>query len=117
MLNLISKIISELQINKDKINSNIDITKGQIYAEFVLEALVKKKIPRFDAYREIQRVAFMSLRNGEHFLEAMIKDPWLSNELTEKELRSLFDPNDHLSASSNFLLTNLLDWRELCVFQ
>jgi len=103
MLNLISKVISELQINKDKITSNIDITKGQIYAEFVLEALVKKRIPRFDAYREIQRVAFLSLRNGEHFLEAIIKDPWLSKELTEKELRSLFDPNDHLSASSKII--------------
>ena len=45
MLNLISKVISELQINKDKITSNIDITKGQIYAEFVLEALVKKRSP------------------------------------------------------------------------
>ncbi|HVD37025.1 MAG TPA: hypothetical protein VNB68_06460, partial [Nitrososphaeraceae archaeon] len=54
-------------------------------------------------YREIQRVAFLSLRNGEHFLEAMIKDPWLSKVLTEKELRSLFDPNDHLSASSKII--------------
>jgi adenylosuccinate lyase len=103
MLNLISKVISQMQINKDKITSNIDITKGQIYAEFVLEALVKKNIPRFDAYREIQRVAFLSLRNGEHFLEAMKKDPWLSKQLTENELRSLFDPNDHLSASSKII--------------
>ena len=103
MLNLISKVISELQVNKDKITSNIDITKGQIYAEFVLEALVKKKIARFDAYREIQRVAFLSLRNGEHFLVAHDERPRLSKGLTEKELRPLFDPNDHLSASSKII--------------
>lgn len=103
MLNLITKVISELQINKDRITSNIDITKGQIYAEFVLEALVKKGIPRFEAYREIQRVAFAALRNSEYFLEAMTKDPWLSKKMSKDELRSLFDPKDHLAASTKII--------------
>src|SRR5918999_1360462 len=75
MLNLITKVILELQVNKEKIISNINITKGQIYAEFVLEALMKKGIPRFEAYREIQGAAFKALKNGEHFLEAINKDP------------------------------------------
>jgi adenylosuccinate lyase len=83
--------------------SNIDITKGQIYAEFVLQALVKKGIPRFEAYREIQRVAFIALRSGEHFLETIIKDPVLSKELTEEDLGSLFNPKNHLSASSKII--------------
>src|SRR5919106_2519784 len=103
MLNLITKVISELQINKDRITSNIDITKGQIYAEFVLEVLVKKGIPRFEAYREIQRVAFAALRNSEYFLEAMVKDPWLSEKMSEDDLLSLFDPRDHLAASAKIV--------------
>ena len=103
MLNLITKVISELQINKDRITSNIDITKGQIYAEFVLEALVKQGIPRFEAYREIQRVAFTALRNNEYFLEAMVKDPWLSEKMSEDDLLSLFDPRDHLAASAKIV--------------
>ncbi|HEU4824724.1 MAG TPA: adenylosuccinate lyase [Nitrososphaeraceae archaeon] len=103
MLNLITKVISELQINKDRITSNIDITKGQIYAEFVLEALVKQGIPRFEAYREIQRVAFAALQNSEYFLEAMVKDPWISKKMSEDDLLSLFDPNDHLAASAKIV--------------
>jgi adenylosuccinate lyase len=103
MLNLITKVISELQINKDRITSNIDITKGQIYSEFVLEALVKRGIPRFEAYREIQRVAFAALQNSEFFLEAMVKDPWLSEKMSEDELLSLFDPKDHLAASTKIV--------------
>lgn len=103
MLNLITKVISELQINKDRITSNIDITKGQIYAEFVLEALVKQGIPRFEAYREIQRVAFAALQNSEYFLEAMVKDPWISKKMSEDDLLSLFDPNDHLAASAKII--------------
>lgn len=103
MLNLITKVISELQINKDRITSNIDITKGQIYAEFVLAALVKQGIPRFEAYREIQRVAFTALQNSEYFLEAMVKDPWISKKMSEDDLLSLFDPNDHLAASAKIV--------------
>ena len=56
MLNAITKVISELKVNRDKIASNIEITKGQVFSEFVLEALVKKGVARFEAYRDIQRV-------------------------------------------------------------
>jgi adenylosuccinate lyase len=103
MLNLITKVISELQINKDRITSNLDITKGQIYSEFVLEALLKKGIPRFVAYREIQRLAFIALHNGRNFLEVLVEDPWLAKRLREDELRPLFDPRIHLGASSKII--------------
>ena len=103
MLNLITKVISELQINKDRITSNLDITKGQIYSEFVLEALLKKGIPRTVAYKEIQRVAFVALQNGKNFLEVLIEDPWLAKRLREDELRLLFDPRIHLGASSKII--------------
>jgi adenylosuccinate lyase len=100
MLNLITKVISELQVNKDKITSNLDMTKGQIYSEFVFEALLKKGIPRFVAYREIQRLAFIALQNVRYFLEVLIEDSWLAKRLREDELRLIFDPKIHLGASS-----------------
>jgi adenylosuccinate lyase len=103
MLNLTTKVISELQINKDRITSNIDLTKGQIYSEFVLEALLKKGIPRTVAYKEIQRVAFIALQNGKNFLEVLIEDPWVAKRLRDDELRILFDPKIHLAASSKII--------------
>jgi adenylosuccinate lyase len=103
MLNLTTRVISELHVNKDKITSNLDITKGQVYSEFVLEALLKKGIPRFVAYREIQRLAFIALQNGRSFLDALIEDSWLAKRLREDELRFLFDPAIHLGASSKII--------------
>src|SRR5690349_1482677 len=50
MLNAMIRVVSELQVKEDRITENIELSKGQIYAEFVLEALVKKGVPRFDAY-------------------------------------------------------------------
>src|SRR5688500_10269808 len=103
MLNLITGVVSELQINRQKIISNIDITRGQIYAEFVLQALVKKGLPRFEAYREVQRVAFVALRQREHFRDAITKDPLLLRELRDVDLDSLFNPKNHLSASTKII--------------
>jgi adenylosuccinate lyase len=103
MLDVITKVVLGLQINKEKINSNINITKGQIYAEFVLDALIKKGIPRLEAYRQIQQAAFKALENGEHLLEAINNDPNLSKILSERELKLIFSAKDHLSASSKII--------------
>lgn len=103
MLNSMIKVISELNINRQKIQSNIEMTKGQIYAEFVLEALVKKGVARLDAYRDIQRVAFATIESGEHFFDAVAKDASISKRLTKKELQSIFDAKSHMAASGKII--------------
>jgi adenylosuccinate lyase len=103
MLNSMMKVISELKINKERIISNLHMTKGQIYAEFVLDALVKKGVPRFEAYRDIQRIAFKALEKEENFFDALMKDPVLVKNLPQVELESVFDAKKHLSASSKII--------------
>ena len=58
MLTTMIKVIKNIFVNVEKVSSNINITKGQIYSEFILESLVRKCIPRNEAYMDIQRVAF-----------------------------------------------------------
>jgi adenylosuccinate lyase len=103
MLNAMTKVISELKVNRERIAANIEMTNGQIYAEFVLEALVKKGVARFDGYRDIQRVAFAALESGEHFFDAAAKDASISKYLTKKELQSIFDAKNHLAASGKII--------------
>ena len=103
MLNAMTNVVPELKVNKERIASNIEMTKGLIYAEFVLEALVKKGIARFDAYRDIQRVAFSALESGEHFFDAASKDASISKHLTKKELAAIFDAKNHLAASGKII--------------
>ena len=102
MLNSMTKVISELRINREKIVANIKITNGNIYAEFVLDELIKKGVPRFEAYRDIQRIAFSS--TGLNFFDAIRQDSKLSKVLSEKELATIFNPRDHLAASSKIII-------------
>lgn len=103
MLNAMTKVISELKVNRDKIESNIEMTKGQVYAEFVLEALVKKGVARFEAYRDIQRVAFAALESGDHFFDAASKDKSISKRLSKQELAAIFKAKNHLAASGKII--------------
>jgi adenylosuccinate lyase len=103
MLNAMTKVVSELKVNTDRIASNIEMTKGQIYAEFVLEALIKKGVARFEAYRDIQRVAFAALESGEHFFDAVSKDKSISKQLSKHELAMILEAKNHLAASGRII--------------
>jgi adenylosuccinate lyase len=97
------KIIAGLKINKEKIINNIELTKGQIFAEFVLQVLVLKGIPRFKAYRDIQSVAFNAVEKQEHFFDALIKEEEIINNVSKEELEVIFNPQSQLSASKNII--------------
>ncbi|MGQ0638643.1 MAG: adenylosuccinate lyase [Nitrososphaerota archaeon] len=99
MLEAMIKILSNLYVNKDRIRKNLEMTKGQIFAEFVLDALIKKGVPRFKAYRDIQRVAFRASDFEMEFLHAIKKDKAISAHLTTKEMERIFVPENQLGAS------------------
>lgn len=99
MLETMIKIISNLTVNEKKIVENLYITKGQIFAEFVLEALIKKGVPRFIAYRDVQRVAFEANDKGIQYIDAIKNDKAFTVNLTDKEIDSIFSPEKHLGAS------------------
>lgn len=103
MLNLMTTVISNLEIHTERIASNLSMTNGQIYAEFVLDLLIKKGIPRFDAYRDIQRVAFSAIENKQSFLDAIRNDSELGKRVTLEELFDIFEPGKHLSASTTII--------------
>ncbi len=99
MLETMSKIILNLIVNEKKIVDNLYITKGQIFAEFVLEALIKKGVSRFIAYRDVQRVAFEAKDKEIQYIDAIKNDKAFSTKLTKKEIDSIFSPEKHLGAS------------------
>jgi len=100
MLETMTRIVSNLMVNEKRIVENLYITKGQIFAEFVLEALIKKGIPRFVAYKDVQRVAFEANDKGIQYIDAIKNDKAFSLNLTDKEIDSIFSPGKHLGASS-----------------
>ena len=103
MLKTMIKVVENLFINIEKISSNINITQGQIYAEFILESLVRKGISRIEAYINIQRVAFEAKDNGKQFIQAIKDDSVLSKYFSDIELNKLFTAEQHLASGTKII--------------
>lgn len=99
MLQTALGIIPNLAIHHDRIAANLEMTGGQIYAEFVMNALIHKGISRLKAYRDVQRVAFQSLESGTAFRDAVNTDSVISEHLNEDDINEIFKPASHLGAS------------------
>ena len=103
MLETMTRIVKSLFVNEERIRKNLEITRGQIFAEFVLDALIQKGVPRFEAYRDIQRVAFASSEDETDFRDAVRNDKAFSSHLTDKEIDKIFIPENHLGASLDII--------------
>ena len=68
----------------------------------MLEALIKKGVPRFVAYRDVQRVAFLANDKGMFYKDAIKNDKAFTSKLTEKEIDA-FSPEKHLGASPKII--------------
>lgn len=106
MLETMIRVVERLKVNVEKIQQNLYVTKGQIFAEFVLEALIKKGVPRFVAYRDVQRVAFEAHDSGMDYIDAVRGDESISSKLTDSEIDRIFLPESHLGASPQ-IITNV----------
>ena len=103
MLQTALGILPRLVINRDRILENLEKTRGQIYAEFVMDALIRKGHTRMEAYRNVQRVAFQAAETGTHFRDAISMDGAISGSLDPQDIEGIFDAGSHLGASQEII--------------
>lgn len=103
MLQTAINVLPRLAVNRDRIRENLEKTRGQIYAEFVMDALIRKGMSRFEAYRNVQRVAFQAAEEQTHFREAVAADDAIAKKLDRQTIDKIFDAASHLGASKDII--------------
>lgn len=97
MLDKLTGIIVGLQVYPENMMRNLESTRGLIFSQRVLLALVEEKgLTRERAYELVQRNAMQAWRTGENFRELLLKDGEVTAYLTEKDIDRLFDYNHYL---------------------
>jgi adenylosuccinate lyase len=92
MILRINRVFSGLEINADRMQKNIELSRGLIMAEPVMMGLVKKGIGRQDAH-EIVRVASMAaIEKDIDLKDALMKMDEVKSVMSEKEIAALMDP-------------------------
>ncbi|MHB8170181.1 MAG: adenylosuccinate lyase [Thermincolia bacterium] len=96
MLHLMIKVISNLLVYPEAMQENMNKTRGLIYSQRTLLALVEKGILRERAYELVQRNAMQVWATKESFLDLLLADSDVMELISVEELRGLFDHSWYL---------------------
>jgi adenylosuccinate lyase len=88
--------VKGLQVYPQQMKRNIGLTKGLIFSQRVMLALVDKGLSRQKAYQLVQRNAMKVLKGNKNFLTLLKADPEVTASLTQEELEPLFDEQYYL---------------------
>ena len=91
ILDLFTGVVKDMRVFPEKMISNIESTKGLVFSQRLMLALVEKGMPRQDAYRLQQSHAHITWDEGTDFRELIKSDSIVSNYLNEKDLEGIFD--------------------------
>ncbi len=90
-LSLFTSIIKGLQVFPQRMKKNMELTKGLIFSQRVMLALIDKGLSRQKAYELVQRNAMKSWKGNKDFLNLLKADPEVAEVLPQPELKALFD--------------------------
>jgi len=95
-LALFTSIMRGLQIYRQRMRQNVELTKGLIFSQRVMLALIDKGLSRQKAYELVQRNAMKAWKGNKNFLGLLKADPEVTAILSQSELEPLFDQQYYL---------------------
>jgi adenylosuccinate lyase len=90
ILSLFTAVMKKLQVYPNRMKRNLALTRGLVFSQRVMLALIEKGLSRQKAYEIVQRNA-MKAWKGHNFLNLLKADKDLAGALPAKELDALFD--------------------------
>ncbi len=90
-LAVFTSIMRGLQVYPQRMKRNIGLTRGLIYSQRIMLALIDKGLSRQKAYELVQRNAMKSWKGNKNFLSLLKADPEVTASLPQAELERLFD--------------------------
>jgi adenylosuccinate lyase len=91
VLNIFIYVMKGLQVYPERMKENMELTKGLVFSQRVMLALIEKGLSREQAYKMVQRNAMRSWKEKQSFLELLKNDPDVTGNISDSELESIFD--------------------------
>jgi len=86
------EVLEGLNVYPERMRANLEMTRGLIYSQWVLLALIEKGMSREEAYALVQRHAMGAWRGEPDLASRLVSDPELSRVLSREKLLACFDP-------------------------
>ena len=94
-LHRLAGVVENLLVYPENMQANLDQLGGLVHSQQVLLALTQKGVSRENAYVYVQRNAMKVWAEGGSYLDNLKADVDVSAHLSDQELDSLFDLNQH----------------------
>ena len=91
MCHLFKYIAKDMRVYPEHMERNLGVTKGLIFSQRVMLALVDKGLSRQKAYSIVQRNATKSWKDEVNFFDLLLKDSEVTKHLSKKDLEGIFD--------------------------
>ena len=91
ILTLFSQVMRGLKVMPNRMMGNVELTRGIVFSQRVLLALVEKGMSREEAYGLTQHYGHQAWDEGLDFRDLLKTDASVAERLTAAELASLFD--------------------------
>jgi adenylosuccinate lyase len=99
MLHLMIGILSNLEVDEQKMKNNIKLTGGRVMSESIMMALTKKGMSRLEAHELVRSLTIESAGDNGRFEDVLLREKSVRNLLLEKEVKEALNPNNYLGTS------------------
>ncbi|MEE8373719.1 MAG: adenylosuccinate lyase [Dehalococcoidia bacterium] len=91
VLSIFTYVMNGLQVYPERMKENLERTKGLVFSQRVMLALIEKGLSREQAYRMVQRNAMKSWNERTSFISILESDPEVMEHIAKPDLEAIFD--------------------------
>ncbi len=91
MLDKTAALIEGLRVYPERMKENLELTRGLVFSESLLLELVRKGVPREEAYAWVQAAAKKVWDEKQDFKQVVLADARITGKLSKQEIDSAFD--------------------------
>jgi 3-carboxy-cis,cis-muconate cycloisomerase len=98
----LAALLPRLQVHREKMRANLELTRGLIFAEAVTLAL-GEKLNRGSAHKLVEAACRRAQSENRHLREVLVTDTEVAAILSPESLAQLFEPANYLGSADTFI--------------
>ncbi len=104
ILVLFTSVMRRLQVYPHRMKQNLELTRGLVFSQRVMLALIDKGLKRQEAYEIVQRNAMKVWKSNRSFLTLLKSDAKVKDVIQAQELEAIFDYQQYLQHVDDIFL-------------
>ena len=96
ILDLFTGVVSGMTVHTDRMRANLDGSRGVVFSQKLLLAMVEAGAGRDEAYRIVQRISQRALDEGLELRELAVAEPQIGGRIALDEIKRIFDYHSYV---------------------